>query len=175
MKSIIIDTSSTILLFKSNLLDRLVELYQTLVTDSVYKELTHLDYPGSAEIQKLYESRRIQVVGTLPKKSAGKNTYPALPSLNSGEKDTIRQQMNGRSDFIIIDDGRAAKYCKKAGLPFINALLFPRILYQIRVITKSDFNKKSADIIQLGRYTDRIIDIALKLSDREIQPFLPTI
>ena len=72
-----------------------------------------------------------------------------------------------------MDDGRGLKYCKKAGLPFINALLFPRILFLIGSISESEFQKKSAEIIQNGRYSKNIIDIALNLSNQAIQPFLP--
>ncbi len=174
MKSIIIDTSSAILLFKSKLIAHLVNHYNTLITLSVYRELTKHGYPGSFEIQQLCEEKQIQVLALKRPVLNGQGSYPTLPTLNSGEKDTIRHQMQGIGDFIMIDDGRAAKYCKKAGLPFINALLFPRILFLIQAISESEYDQKRAEILCYGRYADSVIEMALNLSDQAIKPFLPT-
>ena len=174
MKSVIIDASSAILLFKSELTALLIKNYRTLITASVHDELTQPGYAGSETFGLLCNRNQIQVMRSPNSEIPHGNSFPTLPTLNRGERDTVRQQMLGRSDFIIIDDGPALKYCKRAGLPFINALLFPRILFLTHAISESEYQKKSAEIIHNGRYSDNIIDIALNFSDRDIQPFLPS-
>lgn len=174
MKSIIIDTSSAILLFKSGLIALLVKNYNTLVAHSVYNELTQHGYPGAADIKQLCECGRIKVLKQIHPKPDCQESFPALPVLNSGERETLQQQMGGVGDFIIIDDGRAVKYCLKASLPFINALLFPRILLMVKAISASEYHQKKAEIIQYGHYSEGIVEMAQNLSDRAIQPFLPT-
>lgn len=174
MKSVIIDTSSAILLYKSKLISHLIDQYRTLITPSVQYELTQDGYPGSIEFRRLCEKKHIHVLPEQCPINTHQSSSPELPVLNPGEKDTIRQQIHGAADFIIIDDGRAVKYCRKAALPFINALLFPRILFLAKVISESDFHQKWDQILQHGRYSDHIISMALDLSPQAIQPFLPT-
>jgi len=174
MKSVIIDTSSAILLYKSGLITQLVNHYQTLMTPSVYGELTEHGYPGSDTFRLLCKSRQIDLLDSPDSASASLESYPELPVLNQGERDTIHHQMLGMGDFSIIDDGRALRYCKRVGLPFINALLFPRIMLLIQSITDSEYHARSAEIIRFGWYTDRIIEIAANFPERSIQPFLPS-
>ncbi|MFH2130321.1 MAG: hypothetical protein ABIK68_08090 [bacterium] len=174
MKSVIVDTSSAILLFKSELIVQLVKSYRTLITVSVYDELTQQGYAGSDKFRQLCNRKQIQILTSQKDTVPEKQKYPELPALNRGERDTITQQMLGAADFIIIDDGRALKYCKKVGLPFINALLFPRILFQNRSISEAEYHHKMAEIIQYGRYSKKIIHIASTFSDQAIQPFLPS-
>ncbi|MBT3226630.1 MAG: hypothetical protein HN580_20895 [Deltaproteobacteria bacterium] len=173
MKSVIIDASSAILLYKAELIAQLVSNYRTLITPAVYDELTLRGYPGSETFRLLCDKNQIQVLTLQDQKIIRRNSFPALPTLNRGERDTIRQHMLGMGDFIMIDDGQALKYCKKAGLSFINALLFPRILFLTRSISESEYQKKSAEIIKNGRYSKNIIQIALNFSNQAIQPFLP--
>lgn len=172
MKSVIVDTSSAILLYKSGLIPQLVSHYQTLITPSVHHELTQHGYPGSHEFQKLCDQQQICLLTDPALLTTGKE-YRELPALNPGERDTILQFIQGTGDFIILDDGRAARYCKRAGLPFINALLFPRILFLIQQIPELEFHLKTDELINNGYYADTIIKLAADLPDQAIQPFLP--
>jgi hypothetical protein len=174
MKSVIIDTSSAILLYKSGLIMHLVNKYQTLMTPSVYRELTEHGYPGSDTFRLLCKSGKIRLLDPPDSASDFLESYPKLPVLNQGERDTVHHQMMGTGDFSIIDDGRALRYCKRVGLPFINALLFPRILLLIQSISESEYHARSAEIIRFGWYTDHIIKIAANFPEPEIQPFLPS-
>ena len=85
-------------------------------------------------------------------------------SLDQGERDTITCFESGGMDLIITDDGRAARYCREKGVPFINALLFPRLLYFAARITKKESWDKMATLIRLGRYTPEIIEWAKNCS-----------
>ncbi len=173
MKSAIIDASSAILIFKSELIEQLVSTYKTLISSSVYDELTRRGDPGSETFRLLCDKDQIQVLTLHDQKRIRRNSFPALPTLDPGERDTICQHLMGNGDFIITDDGQALKYCKKAGLPFINALLFPLILYLIQSISRSEYLKKSDKIIKNGWYSKNVIEIALNFSNQTIQPFLP--
>jgi hypothetical protein len=76
-------------------------------------------------------------------------------------------------DFVLIDDGAAAKYCKQEQIPFINALLFPVIL-EPAGIENQGFTKYFFDIIcKAGRYSETILNFAQNCPEEEISFFLP--
>ena len=52
MKQCMVDSSSAILLYKSNLFAHLVEAYHIAMTESVYEELTITGYPGAGEFRQ---------------------------------------------------------------------------------------------------------------------------
>ena len=98
------------------------------MAESVNEELTHDGYPGAKEFADCLAEKKCslapgdqtaEIHGTLLKGVAG---------LDRGELDTIRLYKKGYGDFVITDDGRGAGYCKRHKIPFINALLFPRVL-----------------------------------------------
>lgn len=171
MKPVVIDASSAILLYKSELIPHLVSLYQTRIADSVYHEITCEGYSGSIAFRRLCDRGQIAVLPEIDSRQAFSEA--GIPALDPGERDTIHHFLRGSADFIILDDGRAARYCRKAELPFINALLFPRILFLINIIQESDYHQKRVEIINNGRYSDHIIRKALELPIEEMQLFLP--
>jgi len=171
MKRALVDTSSAILLFKSKLIPQLVSLYQTRICDSVYREITRQGYSGAAEFQQLCNQQLIEILPGIEPGSVLPDS--GRPRLNAGEQDTIHHYQLGRADFIVLDDGRAARYCRKAGIPFINALLFPRILLILGLMPESDYHRKRNEIISYGRYAEKILKTALEMPDNEITPFLP--
>ena len=59
MKQCMVDSSSAILLYKSDLLDILVEAYHITMTASVYEELTITGYPGAEEFRQYAEAGSI--------------------------------------------------------------------------------------------------------------------
>jgi hypothetical protein len=173
MKKVLIDTSSAILLFKSSLFDHLVDMYDVLITQSVYDELTKDNYPGSEAFKNYCLDNKMIIQPPSEKEMAYLHPLKDTFSLDRGERETIYQYMRGIGNFIIIDDGRGARYCKDNSIPYINALLFPRILYLSRYISETDYCDKIKTLIGIGRYSRKVIDYALNCSKGELRFFLP--
>ena len=97
----------------------------------------------------------------------------ALSALGKGEKDTILLFLCGAGDFIIIDDGRGAGFCRDHRIPYINSLLVARILLLSRMISEDVFQKKIEMLTRLGRYSQKIIDYAATCPSQEMALFMP--
>lgn len=173
MKRIVIDASSAILLYKSDLFEDLIAAYQTTMAETVFKEVTRSGYPGAERfntcfLKRRYVVRKTDQIITLPPKQ-----FKALSGLGKGERDTIFIHLEGNTDFIIMDDGKGAGFCRDYGLPYINAIFFARILYLSGGINELVFRKKTEIIFKTGRYSQEIIDYALKCSTEETAFFMP--
>jgi hypothetical protein len=181
VQQVFIDASSAILLYKSDLFDALLNAWQLVMAPAVFREITKTGYPGAAYFKTL-------------EKIAGDNTGrikfhdpgPADPSLfahkrflamDRGEKDTLQlfyasNKVNKTGDFILLDDGRAARFCHARQIPFINALLVPKLFWYAGRMDQHEYLKKTAQLSTLGRYANRIIEIAGQLSRKELAYFI---
>jgi hypothetical protein len=173
MKTVLIDTSSAILLFKTRLAGWLVHLYPTAIMPSVFDELTRYGYDGAEYFAALCARQRIRVLK--PRFNGPDEGRPpaGMPALNPGERDTIRQYEAGGGRFIIIDDGKAARYCLKQGLPFINALIFPKVLHHIGRLSASDCTDRFQQLVRCGRYSSQVIEQADHCPAGTLQHFSP--
>jgi predicted nucleic acid-binding protein len=142
MKSVLVDASSAILLYKSGIFKRLLAIYHVLIATSVHEEITRKGYPGAEVFEACVRDNNCRVLKKEDYTKKGARLQLENLSLGRGEKDTISLYLEGAGDFIIIDDGRGAGYCKKQQIPYINALLFPRILYLCRAFTEKDFKSR---------------------------------
>jgi predicted nucleic acid-binding protein len=160
MKKTLLDASSAILLFKVGLFKELTDAYHVSVVRTVLEELTRENHHGSATFLRYVSLNKLKVIDikNIPAKCASSGI--SLSSLDQGELDTIKCFTAGSHDFIITDDGRAARYCKANGLPFINALLFPRLLYFSGYVSWQESNNKMDAIIRIGRYSSEVIEWA---------------
>lgn len=173
MKRCMVDSSSAILLYKSGLFANLVEIYHITMTDSVYEELTIPGYPGAREFQRYVENGAITMQSP-PAMQLEDGAAKSLHAMDRGERDTVRcYEANGPITFIIIDDRRAARYCRRSGIPFINGLLFARIAYLSGVLPASEYDVKYGELVHLGRYASEVIAFVRQCSCKEIAFFLP--
>ena len=115
---------------------------------------------GKGIFQRCVFLEKIRVIDEKDIFSQSEILTTPLRSLDQGELDTIMCFASGNYDFIITDDGKAARYCKEKRLPFINALLFPRLLDFAGLMSRQDSNDKMDAIIHLGRYSREIIESA---------------
>ena len=166
-KRAIADSSSVIILSKANLLQPLVEVYRIILAESVYREITIGAHSGADACERFVKEKGIRVQNT---SSRG---YPGTHKLGRGEADTIQLYNEGQGDFIIVDDGAAARYCKREGIPFINALLFPIVLKYAQARTREFCNKAFEDVLARGRYSDKVVTFARKCSKENISFALP--
>jgi len=162
-----------ILMNKSFLIAQLIAFYQVHVSQSVYWELTGFGYPDSDQFKLYGESGDIHIHQVDENSEKHGMISTDLSRLDRGEYDTILLYMKGNAEFIIIDDGKGARYCHDNRIPFINALLFPKILAMIGVISKSESMQKFNDISGNGRYSDKVIKKALDFTSSDLENFLP--
>lgn len=167
---IIIDSSSAILLYKVNLFDLLAEKFKTTITKSVYSELTKTNYPGSDYFTKTIDQQKLSINNNI---SNDNLKDEKLLHLGDGEKDSILLFLYYKFDFIIIDDRKGAKYCKNYNIPYINALLVPKIFYLSKIISKEKYLQKTKEISSIGRYSDKIIEFVYQCTVEDLKTFLP--
>jgi hypothetical protein len=169
MKPLLMDASSAILLFKARRLADLVARYRVLLPASVLAELTVSGRPGDRRFGDLVRTGSAHV---LPPPDEEPAPPSALHHMGAGERDCIRAFLGGHGDFILLDDGKGAGYCRRAGIPYVNALLVPRLLEPRspsprRVLT--DMQR----IYSLGRYAPWVLSHAARLTPRDLSRFLP--
>jgi hypothetical protein len=173
MKQCLIDSSSAILLYKSGLFGYLFETYHIAMTASVYEELTVPGYPGAGEFRQSAKSGAVTIQSSAGMLFPGEGAN-SLYAMGRGERDTIRCYVaKGPILFIIIDDGRAARYCRRAGIPFINGLLFARIAFLSGLLSESEYIKKQGELVRIGRYGHEVIAFVKRSTCKEIAFFLP--
>ena len=162
LPKVIADSSSIILLQKVGLLTIFLNAYWVIIPGPVYDELTGGGKKGSAELHSLLANH----VET-PSDNAG------VQGLGRGEGSVISLYFDGVGDFVLLDDKKAAKYCKSQAIPFINALLAARILCLAGAINDDDYRAAAELLIREGYYSDAIIEKAAAIRDDELQQFMP--
>jgi hypothetical protein len=173
MKRCMVDSSSAILLYKSDLFAHLVDTYHIAMTDRVYEELTIAGYPGAREFLQYVENGSINIQSP-PERQLGDGAEKSLYALGRGERDTVRCYVAaGQITFIILDDGRAVRYCRQTEVPFINALLFARIAYLTGRLSAAGFAEKYGELVRIGRYAHEVAAYVRQCSCKDIAFFLP--
>ena len=172
-KRAVVDASSAIILFKAGLFLTLIQNYQILMTESVYSEVTCRGYPGAEDFKKIGRDRLMVVIACQEKLPARFANDHSLLILDRGERETIACFIGQQADFIIMDDGRGTRYCRDNNLPFINALLFPKILFLKGQLTTATYEEKMTTILMNGRYSKRIVEYAERMGLNELKWFLP--
>jgi hypothetical protein len=172
-KALILDSSSAILLEKSDLLNELLDDYQVILTEAVFRELTMNAYPSADVFHAKFQDSAIDVEPLSADLEINDHHMRDLATMGLGEAETIKKYLSGRGDFVMLDDGRGARFCLKQQIPFINALLFPKILYFADGLSWEDYLLKTGEIKRLGRYSRNIIRKAQDLSRSELSRFFP--
>ncbi len=74
--------------------------------------------------------------------------------------------------FVLVDDGRAARFCHAQQIPFINALLIPKLFWYSDFMDQKTYLKKTAQLCELGRYSKIIMEMAGQFSRKELTYFI---
>ncbi|WP_319405565.1 hypothetical protein [uncultured Desulfosarcina sp.] len=166
----LIDASSAILLFKSGLIKASCELFSLLMTRSVFDEVSVPAQPGADELHAL--------AGRQPGVTVLDHPTGALPNgaadvqrLHRGERDTLHHYLNGAARFVIIDDGRGVRVCRRHGIPHINALLCPRLLYFSGRMPDPHARFFFTRVAKLGRYSTAVVKWADTCEKSELSFF----
>ncbi|MBP7734963.1 MAG: hypothetical protein KA369_03230 [Spirochaetes bacterium] len=170
-KTVLIDSSSAIIIFKAGIIEHVIDFYSVAIATSVYHELTREGYAGADEFRTYCNESKIWVLSDAREIRNITEKHEAMEGLGAGEKDTILLYQKGFGEFIIIDDGRGAQYCKKNGIPYINALLVPRLFFKVGWIDLEEKNRFMDGIIEHGRYASWVIEYARSCDDKELAYF----
>ena len=169
MKAILLDASSAILLAKAGFHEDLVTGYSILMSVSVFDEITRKGLPGSGEYRELQQEERLQILPVSTQNTADAH----LQKLDRGERDTILLFHEGYGDFVVTDDGAAAKFCLGNRIPFVNSLLLLRLLHHSGMIGDSSYETGFQSLLGLGWYSEKVREYARSCPDSELLFFLP--
>ena len=171
--AVLVDASSAILLFKADLFGVLADSFRVVLADSVYNEMIQCGYPGESYFRSCSENRRFIIIE--PFGRIGRETQVFLDKnsgLDPGERDTLALFAANLARFIIIDDAQAAKFCLKNAIPFINALLVPKVLKLSNYIDEKTCQDYVTRLQELGRYSAAVINFALHCHDSSLSFFI---
>ena len=172
MSKVFIDASSAILLHRADLFLPCARTFSLVMAEAVFREITIDGYPG-ASFFKTLDNRQVRVQHPVP----GKKPPGEFYRLDRGEQETLALFLDcspsSDGSFIIIDDGKGAKFCRNQRIPFINALLVPKIFWYSGLMDTKAYEDKTAKIIESGRYSAKIIKKAGTLTKEELTYFLP--
>ncbi|MFC1670430.1 hypothetical protein ACFL20_08550 [Spirochaetota bacterium] len=171
-KTIIVDSSSAILLVKSDAFDHLINSYKIIFPNSVYDELTRDHYFGAKTFQDYARNGKVALYEV---DISNKSNYVGDQKINAlgiGEKEVIQLYESGIGDFILIDDKKGATYCRHKNIPYINSILLLKILFLSGSISKEIYDESNAKLVTVGRYSDEIIEYVCNCSHGEIKNFL---
>jgi predicted nucleic acid-binding protein len=169
-KKCLLDASSAILLYKGSLLKDLIQMYRVILTEAVFAELTIPGYSGAEDFIGLVENNRITLVNKCRRVDGESESL----YLGDGERETIACFKDGAGDFVIVDDKKAARYCRDHSIPYINALLFARIQLHCNKVTHEQYLNHMERLINIGRYSAYLIEFAYNCEPADIEYFLPS-
>lgn len=161
-RRVVADSSSLILLQKSQIFHTFLKSYSVIIARSVYDELNVPQKKGAGEL-----------VGLLRDVVKNPLANHRLAGMGAGESCSIHLYNEGYGDFMLLDDRKAANYCKARDIPFVNSLLLPRILYGAAIIDERRYRLVTNNLIEDGYYSERIIAMAGDISAERLRDFFP--
>ncbi len=171
LKSALIDSSSAIILFKAGVADTAADAWCLMAPTSVIDELTVANQPGARWFGQMAASGRLHPIAldNRPSEKPPRN----LERMGHGERDTLQLFLDGWGDFVLVDDGQAAGFCRRHRIPYTNALLVPRILALAGVALNGGSRAAMERVSKMGRYSAEVLDYARTCPDHHLERFLP--
>jgi hypothetical protein len=167
MRSVIIDSSSFILMYKSNAVIPLLKFCSAVIPEPVFDELTVPGYEGSEFFRDLCSMGGITVC-----KSEPMNNQVLPGTLHAGERGVISLFYEGKGDYIIIDDRKGGAFCRDKNIPYINALIAVKILFLRQLVTEEEYVSAWTWLVNNGRYSGKIIQRAENADEVKLAWFM---
>lgn len=164
------DASSAILLHQAGLFKLLTKTVCTVFAQSVHKEVTRSGYPGAKTFARAAQLRQVVVESCTDLTVL--TPYPDAEKLDAGEKEMLGLFLSHTKGFILTDDGKAARICDKNNVPFINALLVPKLFWYAGHMDKKEYENQTGCLCKIGRYSDQIKKIAAALTPSDLSFFI---
>lgn len=171
MTPVYTDASSAILLEKTNLFQPVSNAFHLVMATSVFSEITRPGYPGAESFKAAEKKDRFTLQS--PQKHTGSNGLLTPAMLGKGERDTLDLFLENNRGFILTDDGQAARWCDRHDLPFINALLVPKIFWYAGLMTEKQGLNKMKHLCTIGRYAEKIKAFAFACTSDDLRQFFP--
>ncbi|HPF06799.1 MAG TPA: hypothetical protein PK293_12250 [Spirochaetota bacterium] len=165
MRKIIADTSSLILLYKCGAAEYFLNTCCCIVPQPVRDELTAAGHEGA----DFFEECIIKKIFAVKIHSVD---FEPVKKLHKGESGAIALYREGAGDYLIIDDGGGAAYCRDNGIPYINALLAVKILFSCGKIDQKKYDTMFMWLKSNGRYSKAVIEWAENSGIAELSAFL---
>lgn len=172
MKRGLIDASSAILLAKAGLFFKIADFYDLRMVCEVYEEVAQEKQPFARLFAIGIGQGRLRVVASPRGPVSAVKSHARLKKLHCGERKTICRFFLQKENFIIIDDGKGAAYCRDNGIPYLNALLCPKILYLAGRFGQTRCRRHTRRIIAAGRYAPWVLERAESLDADDLALFL---
>ena len=167
----IIDASSAILLYKADLLDIFRQALQLAISRSVFAEITVPAYCGADGLGRLVACRSgIKLLGDPP--LPDDDVAADIDRLDRGERDTLLHYLDGAASFVILDDGKAVKLCRRHDIPHVNALLVPKLLFFSKRLSAHQTDHYFSRLRALGRYSEYVVTWAKNCQKGQLVFFL---
>ena len=170
MKLVLMDSSSAILLYHAGIMEPFISTYPVGITEAVQSELTAHGGSGATEFAEYIRRGHITLVDT---GRMAPNDNHGLSKLDHGEQTLIQALIDGAGRFIVIDDKKGAQFLRAHDLPYINALLVPRILRAAGALSPSMAENAFICLKSRGRYASWIIDYASSCPMYDLRFFMP--
>ncbi len=168
----IIDASSAILLYKAGVIDYWCHMVQLLMTRSVFAEVTVPRHRGADGLGQLARRQPGLILLDDPHHPDCSCAAADIDRLHRGERDTLFHYLNGVARFVVIDDGKAVRVCRRYGIPHVNALLVPKLLYYSKQLSMDQREHFFARLRSLGHYSERVVDWAADCDAKQLAFFL---
>jgi predicted nucleic acid-binding protein len=165
MRKIIADSSSLILLYKCGAAGLFINGCCCIVPEAVRDELTAEGYKGSDFFKQYIENKALTVKTYSCDDDHGKK-------LHKGESGVISLYKDGAGEYVLIDDGYGAAYCRDNRIPYINALLAVKILLFGGIIDHEKYKAITEWLQSNGRYSTTVIEWAENAGYEELKAFL---
>ncbi len=147
------DASSLIYLNKANLLELLFKNLNFITTKRVYLEVNKK--PNN--IKNYFSNDGIKIYDKITE-------IQAIDGMSATDVELIN--IATRKNYVLLtDDGEICKFCRFNSLKYINSLIVIIILYKKSLISKNEAYDYIQKIINLGRYSNWVIDYVYKNLD----------
>ncbi len=167
----IIDASSAILLYKADLIDIFCQAVQLTMSRSVFAEVTVPGHCGAYGLGKLV-GRQPGITLLDDTHLPGDGFAADIGRLDRGECDTLLHYLAGAAPFVIIDDGKAVRLCRRYDIPHVNALLVPKLLLFSQRLSTHQTDHYFSRLRTLGRYSAQVVAWARKCRPDQLDFFL---
>ncbi|MEK6982394.1 MAG: hypothetical protein AABX38_05675 [Candidatus Micrarchaeota archaeon] len=157
----VFDSSTLILLAKTEILDQFMDNYQkkVVIPQRVFEESCNQKMTfDSLLIKKRVEEGKISIRNIKDKNMVAKISNEF--GLGSGESEAIVLCLEQKAELIGLDDRLGINACKILKIPFTNALAILIRLYEKGRIDKQRANAILGRLIYYGRYSKEFIEIA---------------
>ena len=156
---IVFDSSTLILLAKTELIDAIVDGYKGAIvaTATVMAEITAKESIDGLLVQKLVDAGKIKVKITTGNEAAKLMSDFAM---DKGEAETIATALKNPGSLVATDDRNAIKACKLLGLPFATAIGFLLTLQKKKLLGKEQALMLLEKLSRFGRYRFEIVENA---------------